>query len=348
MGSSPVAPVSRDGLPRSKRRSGGTSPPWGGYAPISAHKGAETDLCLYAPPLRSPRFRNTCRNPRLPAPPTGEEQDAFIVLVRPADSSAQGTAGGASGERPHHGFALCSSAGSHHHAGARRAGPWRGARPVGAAEAGFARLSYTRCSCTGAGRRCRSPCSRRRRSPRGRRAMPRSPFRRARFFVSFAVRLWMSKPSSPAPLAVLCFRRLWSSFSLTRKPSTRLPLTRFPRTRVVRAAEEGMRDSEADARPAGVSDDVVGDQVAVALLDPDAVAASGDAVSRDHVMAAGTEGDAGVVSNQAVALDPVALAPLHDQALAAVARDAVPLDQAVGSNRPRPCRDARRCGERVV
>ena len=61
-------------------------------------------------------------------------------------------------------------------------------------------------------------------------AMPRSPFRRARFLVSFAVWLWMSKPSSPAPLAVLRFRRLWSSFALTRKPSPRLPLTRFPRT----------------------------------------------------------------------------------------------------------------------
>jgi len=41
----------------------------------------------------------------------------------------------------------------------------------------------------------------------------------------------------------------------------------------VRAAEEGMGDSEPDPRPAGVDDDIVGYQVAVALLDPDTVVA---------------------------------------------------------------------------
>src|SRR5919109_267400 len=46
-------------------------------------------------------------------------------------------------------------------------------------------------------------------------------------------------------------------------------------------------------------------------------------------MAAGAEGDAGVISNQAVALDPVPLATLQNHALAAVAGDAVPLDHAV-------------------
>src|SRR5205823_5275014 len=67
---------------------------------------------------------------------------------------------------------------------------------------------------------------------------------------------------------------------------------------VVRTADEGMGDSQADARPPSVADNVVGDQVVVALLDPDAVAAVGDAVSGDHVMTARAEGDAGVVSHQ--------------------------------------------------
>ena len=86
-----------------------------------------------------------------------------------------------------------------------------------------------------------------------------------------------------------------------------------------------MRLSEQDARPPRSTDDVVGDQVVVALLDPDAEAASEDVVSLDHVMAAGAEGDATAVSNQPIARDPVAIAPLHDHALAAVARDRFPL-----------------------
>ena len=52
---------------------------------------------------------------------------------------------------------------------------------------------------------------------------------------------------------------------------------------VVGPAEEGLGDPEADAHAAGVGDDVVGDHVAVSLLDPDAVAASGDAVLTDDV-----------------------------------------------------------------
>ena len=43
---------------------------------------------------------------------------------------------------------------------------------------------------------------------------------------------------------------------------------------VVGAADERMLDSEADARAVSVRDEVVRDEVAVPLLDPDAVAAS--------------------------------------------------------------------------
>ena len=45
-------------------------------------------------------------------------------------------------------------------------------------------------------------------------------------------------------------------------------------------------DSEVDARMVSVNDDVVRDQVAAAVLDPDPVAASEDPVPLDHVVAA--------------------------------------------------------------
>ena len=54
-------------------------------------------------------------------------------------------------------------------------------------------------------------------------SIPRSSLRSARLPVSFAVRLRMSKPSSPASLATLSFRTLWSSLLLTRNASMPLP-----------------------------------------------------------------------------------------------------------------------------
>ena len=96
---------------------------------------------------------------------------------------------------------------------------------------------------------------------------------------------------------------------------------------VVRAAEEGVGDPEADARPSGVTDDVVGDQVVVALLDADAVAASGDVVSGDDVSDARAKGDADAVLNHSVAPDLIALAAFQDEGLAPVTRHQVRLDQ---------------------
>src|SRR5204863_7215780 len=74
---------------------------------------------------------------------------------------------------------------------------------------------------------------------------------------------------------------------------------------VVGAAEERVLDSETDARMVCMGDEVVGDEVAVPLLDSDPVASVEDAVSLDHVLAAGPEGDPAAVSNQAVMGDPV-------------------------------------------
>ena len=61
-----------------------------------------------------------------------------------------------------------------------------------------------------------------------------------------------------------------------------------------------MLDSEADAGLAGVNDDVSRDQVVVPLLDADAVADSGHAVSLDHVPAAGAERDPPAVADEAI------------------------------------------------
>ena len=68
------------------------------------------------------------------------------------------------------------------------------------------------------------------------------------------------------------------------------------------AAEDSLAslDSEVDARVVSVGDDVVRDQVAMAVLDPDPVAAAEDVVSGDHVVAAGAKRDAVMVSHQAV------------------------------------------------
>ena len=102
---------------------------------------------------------------------------------------------------------------------------------------------------------------------------------------------------------------------------------------VVRTAKERMLDPEANAHSASVNDDVVSDQVAVSLFDPDAFVASEDSVSGDHVSAAGSECDATAVSNESVVPYPKALPSFHEHPLVAVVRQQVPLDQAVrGTN----------------
>ena len=79
----------------------------------------------------------------------------------------------------------------------------------------------------------------------------------------------MSKPSSPDRLATLRFRRLWWSFLSDQEPIAAAVPDQISADDVV-APPSGGVDPEADARSASVNDDVVGDQVAVSLLDPDA------------------------------------------------------------------------------
>ena len=86
-------------------------------------------------------------------------------------------------------------------------------------------------------------------------------------------------------------------------PSPPLLLTRFRRTTLSAPPRRGLGIPRADTRAAGVGDDVVGDHVAVSLLDPDAVAASGDAVSTDHVPDSRPQCDPAAVCVQSVALD---------------------------------------------
>ena len=68
-------------------------------------------------------------------------------------------------------------------------------------------------------------------------AIPRSPLRRARFLVSFAVWLSMSKPSSPAPLATLRLQTAVLSFLLTRNASLAAAPDQIPADGVVGAAD---------------------------------------------------------------------------------------------------------------
>ncbi len=168
-------------------------------------------------------------------------------------------------------------------------------------------MSGKRRSCTGAGLRCRSPCSRRRRlSPRTA-SMPRSRLRLASLRVSFVERLSMSKPSSPAPTATLRFRRLWRSSFLTRNAAPAAAPDEVSADEIVVAADRRRVEREVDPVPARADDVVAGDEVAVSLLDRDAVPALRDAISGDHVSAAGGNDDGGTVSSEAVASHPIAI-----------------------------------------
>src|SRR5215212_4450357 len=80
---------------------------------------------------------------------------------------------------------------------------------------------------------------------------------------------------------------------------------------VVGPSDGRVVESEVDAGPARMEDDVAGHQVAPPPLEADARAASRDAVSGDHVSVAGGDDDAGAVSNAAVAAHPIAVR-LHE------------------------------------
>src|SRR5436190_6681533 len=84
---------------------------------------------------------------------------------------------------------------------------------------------------------------------------------------------------------------------------------------VPRAAEEGMRDAEPNPRSLGPNHAIAGDQVAAALFDADAVAASEDPASRDDVPVAGPQRDPSAVSDQVVVLQREVRASLHEEGL---------------------------------
>jgi len=103
----------------------------------------------------------------------------------------------------------------------------------------------------------------------------------------------------------------------------------IPADDVVLAAEQRVLDPEGDARPARVDDEVPGNQVAVSVLNLNAVPAPEDAVSGDHVSTAGAKDHGLAIPNEAVACYLIAVVALHQDPLV-VAGDQVPLDLVMG------------------
>ncbi len=161
-------------------------------------------------------------------------------------------------------------------------------------------------------------------------SMPRSPLSTARFRVSVVERLSMWKPSPFAHPGDVELQEAVALLSPDQEPVAAAVPHAVSADDVVGAADRRMPDPEADAGAASMSDHVVGDQVAVSLLDPDPFAASEDPVSGDHVAAAGTKRDPPAVTDEPIVSDPKALAPLQEEPFAVVARHDVAPDQGVG------------------
>jgi hypothetical protein len=100
-------------------------------------------------------------------------------------------------------------------------------------------------------------------------------------------------------------------FPIHQEPVGAAPSDEVSTDHIVGAADWRRLDSEADTDHPSANDDVMGDQVAASILDPEAGHVSEGAVSSDHVSVARANEDAGGVSNAAVASHLIAVR-LHE------------------------------------
>src|SRR6476620_6951039 len=99
----------------------------------------------------------------------------------------------------------------------------------------------------------------------------------------------------------------------------------IPADEVVAAADRGPIECEVDPGVSRSDNVVASDQVAMPLLDRDAIPAFDDAVSGDHVVAGRAEDDSGIVANDSIAPHLITV-PSHQDS-GAVPREDVALDQ---------------------